>query len=165
MEYLMVSVFAMVIVIVLFSASLATTSQNISTQQAGESLDNLVQTINLVYAMGPGNVQFAEVSWPGEVTGISIYSLCKTNAEMIGCDGAQGANCNCSGAGKQCSNGDDCIKSSAVKVIEISGNELLYPTKARLIIPDGTDTAILINNFRYKIKVSWTDRKLIRLEK
>jgi hypothetical protein len=165
MEYLIVSVFAMVIVVVLFSASLATTSQSISAQQTGESLDNLVQTIDLVYAMGPGNIQFAEVSWPIQVTSISIWSICKTDSELKGCPIAstQGAGCTCNTADplRQCSDDPDCIKSSAIKVTENSGNELLYPTKARLVIPGD----ILINNFRYKIKASWTERKLIRLDK
>src|SRR3989338_1996291 len=99
-EYLMITAFMLVIIVVIFALSLITTDQNIKTRQTSESLERLMQTADLVYAMGQGNIIFTEVFWPNEVSEISALHICKQGSEPLGQDyllgcgtGGMAANC------------------------------------------------------------------------
>ncbi|GEM_PF-3906688 len=168
-EYLLLTAFMLVIIVAIFAVSLITSDQNIKTRQISESLNQLVQTADLVYAMGKNNVLFTEVIWPVEVQSISVLHLCKTNAELSGCSGpaTQTAACNaCAPAAGGCGMDSDCIKVSAIKLTSSTlggADGLIYPSKAKLSILDPAN--FLATNARHAVKVSWTDTGLVQLEK
>jgi len=184
MEYLMITAFMLVIIVIIFTLSLITTDQNIKTRQKSDSLERLVQTADLVYAMGKGNVLFAEVNWPNGVTGIETSQICKTSAELpgcpatagpvTGCEAGQAAPCGCACTAQPngCSSEIDCIKYSAVKVAsDDAASDLIYASKARLEIvrtswcPGPNQEPFLLTGENYEIKVSAMDTGIIQLER
>ncbi len=163
LEYLIVTAVMLVIVVIIFGISLFTTDQSMRNMQSSESLDRLVQTADLTYAMGKGTVLFTEVMWPEEVTRISIIHKCKTNSELAGCPGGKSST-NCGNS--------NCISNSALKLTsKVLGNQLIYVSKARIAIKEpGTNCMEDTNNFvetgvTYEIKVTGTDTGIIQLER
>ena len=163
LEYLIVTAAMLVIVVIIFGISLFTTDQSIRNRQSSESLDRLVQTADLVYAMGKGTVLFTEVEWPEEVTGITTLHKCKTNLEQAGCPGGESST-NCGNI--------DCISNTALKLnSSVFGNQLIYVSKARISIKEiganctGDSNKFLATGVTYEVKVTGMDTGMVQLER
>ena len=177
-EYLLITVFALIIITAIFVFALTSSDQNIKARQISESLDNLTKTSDLVYAMGQNNVLFTQAFWPNEVKEIGIVYECRTAVELPGCGGgtvelvcgAEGTCCNpqackCNLPGN-CKTDLDCIKYSAIKVQTTlfgPNNEYLYPSRAKLCIQQNSEY-FLAKGVKYGIKIGWTDTGMVELE-
>ncbi len=90
-EYLIITGFILVIVTVVFVYSFVSNNQNIKTSQANNSLDKLVNKADLVYALGPDNNQFVDITLPWDIQSLRDVTICN-NLE-------QGHNIDCSARG------------------------------------------------------------------
>ena len=177
-EYLLLTVFALIIVVVIFALAMMSSDQSIKARQIGESLDNLTKTADLVYALGQNNVLFTEVTWPQEAGPMSIIHKCRAasgeDGSLPGCGGGT-TEADCSTTACVCTTGQaggcqipfDCLKYSAIKVTTSlfgAGNDYVYPSRAKLCIQNAVDP-FFVNGTKYNVKVSWTDTGLVQLER
>jgi len=91
-EYLIITGFILVAVTIIFTYSYVTNNQSIKINQANNALDRIVNAADLVYALGPENVQYIWVSFPRDLENIQDISVCTD-------DGSQGHNIDCSSQG------------------------------------------------------------------
>ncbi len=173
LEYLILTAFILVIVIIIFAFALFNYESNIKMAKVGNNLDSLVKTADLVYARGYGTALYATVSWPNGVSSIEIVNKCKEPEELYGCPGGQRAQeCYCdTELEEKCINNYDCIKYSAVHVVMDDGTDFLYGSKAKLLIryKDGLDNwqndlippegAFPLSAIEMKVKVLWVGTK------
>jgi len=175
-EYLVITAVVLVIIVAIFGISIVASNQNIKSQQLTQSLDGLVKTTELVYALGKENVLYTDVFWPQETTSIDITYKCKTTAELSGCGGEQEAtSCSCTTTVGGCNNTDidetDCIKYSAISVSStiFGDTPLEYVSKAPVKKieeePEGETLPFLVKNFQYSVKVYWTDTGYVAIQR
>ena len=143
LEYLILTSFVLVVVIIIFALAMFNYDSNIKTAKAGESLDSLAKTADLVYAKGNGTALFATVNWPDGVQSIGILHKCMQgqNAEsqdyLAGCpnSGTQSTACPCTtGQLNGCTSDYDCIKYSAIHLVMDNGTDFIYGSKAKLCL-------------------------------
>jgi len=143
LEYLILTAFILVIVIIIFALSLFNYDANVRLTKVGNSVDSLVKTADLVYSRGYGTALYATTSWPNGVKSISIINKCKD--DLVGCPGGQTTDmdsiCLCDTLicpdpcpSPKCTKSYDCIKYSAVHVVMDDGTDFLYPSKAKLCL-------------------------------
>lgn len=163
LEYLILTAFILVIVIIIFAFSIFNYESNVKMTKAGNSIESLVKTADLVYARGYGTVLYATVSWPNGIKSIGIVHKCKETAELAGCPGGQDTQCTCT-LGSGCLSDTDCIKYSAVQLVMNDDTQLLYGSKTKLCIKTGTQCVLTpaesefpVNGAEYKVKVFWVN--------
>jgi hypothetical protein len=75
-EYLIITAFILIVVTVVFVYSFISNNQNIKINQANNALDKLVNKADLVYALGPDNNQFVDITLPTDVQSLQDVTIC-----------------------------------------------------------------------------------------
>ncbi len=161
-EYLIITIFILIVVVILFTYSYINYEQNVKINQVNNVLDSLVNKADYVYSLGPGNVQYVEIALPVGTT-IEIVNLCK-NGEQYSCPKGDEEGCNCTGEGG--------IRASAIQLsINLVGGpvKITRPSKAQLVLADDdqpdddegkkfpcTEGSEFCDG-KYRIRVCWND--------
>ncbi len=80
-EYLLITGFILIIVTIIFSYVYISNNQNIKISQANTSLDKMINAADIVYALGPGNVQYVKVIFPQGIRSIQDITICESGAQ------------------------------------------------------------------------------------
>lgn len=75
-EYILITGFVLIAVTIIFTYSYVSNNQNIKITQANNAVDKLVNKADLIYALGPDNNQFVEVTFPRDVQRIQDIVVC-----------------------------------------------------------------------------------------
>lgn len=75
-EYLLITAFVLIAVTIIFTYSYVTNTQSIKVEQASLALDKLTNKADLVYALGPDNNQFVDVTLPRDVISLNDLTIC-----------------------------------------------------------------------------------------
>ncbi len=75
-EYIIITGFILVVVTMIFTYSFVTNNQRIKISQANNALDKMINTADLVYALGPDNNQFIWVTIPKDLQLIKDITVC-----------------------------------------------------------------------------------------
>ena len=149
-EYLLITGFILVAVTLIFSYAYISNNQNIKISQTSTALDKMVNAADIVYALGPGNIQYVEVTFPQGIEEIYDITVCN---EGVGGSVEQGSNKDC---------GDDGADFGAIKMeLELFGGNTVITrgSKAELEL-DGTipvKKQIQATTGVHRIKVDWCD--------
>jgi len=163
-EYLIITAFILVIVTMIFTYSYVTNNENIKVSQANNALDKLINKADLVYALGPDNNKFVEVTFPRGIEALQDITICN--------DPGQGHNQDCTDF--------DGVKAGALEmqVSLVAGtSSIKRPAKAEIELniygPDGPDPEDLpdpdkritatdgtASEGTYRIKVFWCGEKI-----
>jgi len=159
-EYIMITGFVLVAVTLIFTYSYVTNNQNIKITQANNALDKIVNKADLVYALGPDNNQFVEVTFPRDLAGDKIIDL-------VVCDDGHQAHY---GLGEESCVGHDGVSVGALEMqLNLLGGTSLIrrPAKGEIEIdvpPSGYLNSLTYdggpNEGTYLIKVYWCGEKI-----
>jgi hypothetical protein len=147
-EYLLITGFILAIATVMFTYSFVTNNQNIRVNQANNAIDKLANAADLVYAMGPENVQFPEIILPTDVELIQDIAVCNNGENEHAGLGEEA----CDGAGQ---NG---VYFGAIEMqVNLVGgtSTLSRPLKAEVELDTGS--SFPTEEGFYRIKVYWCD--------
>jgi hypothetical protein len=160
-EYLVLTAFILIIVVIIFAFALFNYDSNVRLTKAGESLESIAKTADLVYAKGYGTMLSVKAQWPNGIKTISIIHKCRESVEMQGCPGGQDVQCPCT-LGGSCTTDSDCIKYSALRLEMDDGIELLSASKTKLCIKSGSQCIVTPNAeefplaaTNFEVNVSW----------
>jgi len=155
-EYIIITGFILVVVTIIFTYSYVTNTQSIKISQANNALDKLINKADLVYALGPDNNQFVDITWPKDVTALQDITICNNgDNEHFGL-GAVNA---CSGRGG--------VKSGAIELelgLIAGTSTVARPAKGEIELDIGIhyleDEDIPITEGLHKVKVYWCEEKI-----
>ena len=144
-EYLLITGFVLVAVTIIFSYAYISNNQNIKISQTSTALDKMVNAADIVYALGPGNIQYVDVTFPQGILSIKDITVCK--------DGKQSHNDLCEGS--------EADFAAIEMELEIFGGNTIITrgSKAELELDLGADT-IPATTGVHRIKVEWCDDKI-----
>ena len=145
-EYLMVTGFILMSVTLIFAYAYISNNQNIKISQASISFDKMVNAADLVYALGPGNIQYIGVVFPQDIVAIKDITVCES--------GAQGYTETCSAP--------DSVKFGAIEIeLKLFGGttKIIRGSKAELELDTGTNV-IEATPGVHRIKVEWCESKI-----
>jgi len=146
-EYLLITGFILIAVTLIFAYAYISNNQNIKISQTSTALDKMVNTADLVYALGPGNIKHIEATFPQGIKTIQDINIC--NDSSI----AQGHNQDC---------GIEGVKFGAIEMtLELFGGDTIITrgAKAELKLDAGADT-IPATAGVHRIKVEWCSNKI-----
>ena len=142
-EYLIITIFLLIIITITFAYAFINYDQNIKTTQANNALDTLINKADYVYSLGPENSQFTWITLPIGTTAISITHVCTGAGQQP--------------AGQDCPGGDP-IKFSAINLtVSLLGGDatISWPSKAALELVD--DDAVPPNQFPCSVGSTFCD--------
>ena len=144
-EYLLITGFILVAVTLIFSYAYISNNQNIKISQTSTALDKMVNAADIVYALGPGNIQYVEVTFPQGIKEIYDITVCE--------NGVQSHNDLCAGSEAD-------FGAIEMKMELFNGNTVITRgSKAELELDTELDT-IPATTGVHKIKVEWCDDKI-----
>ena len=141
-EYLLITGFILVAVTLIFAYAYISNNQNIKISQASTAFDKMVNAADLVYALGPGNIQYVEVVFPQGIVSIQDITVCE--------NGVQSHNQDCSEEG-----GAD-FGAIEMELEFFGGNSTITRGSRAELELDGTN-AIPATTGVHRIKVEWCD--------
>jgi hypothetical protein len=163
-EYLTLTVFIMVAVMIIFGFSFANYSHNIRIAKANEALARMGNAIDDVFTRGEGNSRFPSISFPDGLTNIKIVHKCKygpyTQGSLSDCEDQFG--------GPATYNDIEFSAISITVQMLLGETEIMRETKAKILeelgeIDDPSPSNPALNKFAgvtYAMRVSWTDKDL-----
>jgi len=146
-EYLIITGFILIVVTIIFSYAYISNSQNIRISQTSAALDKMVNAADLVYALGPGNIQYVNATFPQGIKTIQDIAVCDDNSIP------QGHNQDC---------GTEGVKFGAINLtMELFNGDtnITRGAKAELELDAGADT-IPATAGVHRIKVEWCGNKI-----
>jgi uncharacterized protein (UPF0333 family) len=158
-EYLMITGFILVAVMLIFSYSYISNNQNIRISQANTSIDRLVNAADLVYALGPDNNQFVEIEFPVGTVKLEDITVCTNpsngQGHNIDC-GAEGAKFGALELTVELIAGNSTVSRGARSDIELDiyGDPPVIPQSPE------QDERIAASGGAQKVKVYWCETKI-----
>ena len=147
-EYLMITGFILVAITLIFAYAYISNSQNIKISQASTAFDKMINAADIVYALGPGNIQYIEVIFPQGILSIQDITVCE--------NGVQTHNDPCTGSEADF---------GAIEMgMELFGRDttIIRGSKAELELDETIPTLerIPATAGMHKIKVEWCDSEI-----
>ncbi len=148
-EYIIITGFILAVVTIIFAYAYISNNENIKVNQASTALDKMVNAANLVYALGPGNIQYIEVTFPQGITEIQDVTVCNSGIQNYNqdCTEEDGVNFGAIEMTAELLSGETSIMRGAKTELELDGE-----------IPE--DERIPENAGVYRIKIEWCDDKI-----
>ena len=81
-EYMVITIFALVLIMITFGYSQANLDHSLKINQANDLMDNLANNIRYIYVAGPGNTLVWKIDIPAGTRGITTTNMCK-NGSMV----------------------------------------------------------------------------------
>ena len=148
-EYLLITGFILVAVTLIFAYAYISNSQNIKISQTSTALDKMVNAADLVYALGPGNIQYVEVVFPQGITEIKDITVCESGVQ---------------GPTEICAMPDSVDFGAIEMTLNLFGGDTTITRGSRAELElDGTiplGEQILATVGVHRIKVEWCDDKI-----
>ncbi len=144
-EYLLITGFILVAVTLIFAYAYISNNQRIKISQTSTALDKMVNAADLVYALGPGNIQYVEATFPRGIESINDITVCE--------DGTQGYDQVCETHGGP--------KFGAIEIeLELFGGSTTITRGAKTELELDDADAIPAIAGVHRIKVEWCGNKI-----